>query len=591
MEEEKKVKLPPPPLSPPHSTFDLDDDSLLSPPSPFPSSSSSLLFSNSNFLSRLRQREGQGLKPRRSVEEFNRFMSSSPCMVQRLKLSFKLEAHSGCVNTLQWNRSGDLLLSGSDDCTLKIWDMNKRELLREVAPGHHSNIFCAHFLPYSDDMQVISCAADGKIIYTDLTDAKETKHTFKCHRNMVYKLALDPLHSRLFFSCGEDGTVRHFDLREGHIHKCGEQDCANIAIDLSNGDQFGFQRKIGINSFSINPFNPNLLVLGGSDPIVRIFDRRKFSEAVRFFRPSYHSEVVNDISRGLHLTSVVYSPNGDEILASYGGDYIYLIDGQLESQPSSVLTCKKYGKHRFFSYEFSDSDDESTDDNEELFEDGENSEDDEEDNVAEQMSEDETTTLTNSKLHTFMVLEGKEEIDDVDTANTKKHKKENNDKEGKEDKEEKEEEEEKKKEEKEEKEEVDNSIYLGFYKKKFSGHLNMRTVKEVNFFGPRGEYVVSGSDDGNVFIWSKRTGKLLQLMEGDRHVVNCLQGHPLGYPTLAVSGIDDDIKIFAPLASSKKTLAGSEKIMEDNEKMLHRKLIPISHLALLQGGDDTCRLS
>ncbi|XP_051230786.1 uncharacterized protein [Lolium perenne] len=38
----------------------------------------------------------------------------------------------------------------------------------------------------------------------------------------------------------------------------------------------------------------------------------------------------------------------------------------------------------------------------------------------------------------------------------------------------------------------------------YSGHRNSRTVKGVSFFGPNDEYVLSGSDCGNVFIWKKK---------------------------------------------------------------------------------------
>lgn len=36
------------------------------------------------------------------------------------------------------------------------------------------------------------------------------------------------------------------------------------------------------------------------------------------------------------------------------------------------------------------------------------------------------------------------------------------------------------------------------------------------------------------------------LLEADQHVVNCLQPHPT-LPYLATSGIDYDIKLFAPV--------------------------------------------
>ncbi|OQN95366.1 hypothetical protein B0A48_18472 [Cryoendolithus antarcticus] len=79
----------------------------------------------------------------------------------------------------------------------------------------------------------------------------------------------------------------------------------------------------------------------------------------------------------------------------------------------------------------------------------------------------------------------------------------------------------------------------------YRGHCNVKTVKDVNFFGLDDEYVVSGSDDGNFFIWDRRTTELVNVLEGDGEVVNVIQSHPYE-PMLAVSGIDHTIKIFSP---------------------------------------------
>jgi len=81
--------------------------------------------------------------------------------------------------------------------------------------------------------------------------------------------------------------------------------------------------------------------------------------------------------------------------------------------------------------------------------------------------------------------------------------------------------------------------------KRYRGHCNVRTVKDVNYFGLDDEYVVSGSDDGHFFIWDRKTSELVNVLEGDGETVNVIQGHP--YETmLAVSGIDHTIKIFSP---------------------------------------------
>ncbi|KAK1326476.1 hypothetical protein QJS10_CPA01g00327 [Acorus calamus] len=81
----------------------------------------------------------------------------------------------------------------------------------------------------------------------------------------------------------------------------------------------------------------------------------------------------------------------------------------------------------------------------------------------------------------------------------------------------------------------------------YVGHRNAETVKGVGFFGPSCEYVVSGSDCGNIFIWEKKGGELLRVMEADKRIVNCIEPHP-HTTLLASSGIENDIKIWTPNA-------------------------------------------
>ena len=69
-------------------------------------------------------------------------------MTRRLKLVKQLSSHNGCVNTIQFDTTGNLLLSGSDDKTLKIFDpKRKREtaLIWSFQTQHFSNIFSASF--------------------------------------------------------------------------------------------------------------------------------------------------------------------------------------------------------------------------------------------------------------------------------------------------------------------------------------------------------------------------------------------------------------------------------------------------------------
>ncbi|KAL8872922.1 MAG: hypothetical protein Q9174_001539 [Haloplaca sp. 1 TL-2023] len=114
-------------------------------------------------------------------------------------------------------------------------------------------------------------------------------------------------------------------------------------------------------------------------------------------------------------------------------------------------------------------------------------------------------------------------------------------------------------------ESVEADVPYSSHTRMYSGHCNIKTVKDANFFGLNDEYVVSGSDGGYLFIWDKKTSELVNILQGDGEVVNVVQGvcycfrnlysylhhnltnlqHPFE-PVLAVSGIDSTVKIFSP---------------------------------------------
>ncbi|CAG7835719.1 unnamed protein product [Allacma fusca] len=82
--------------------------------------------------------------------------------------------------------------------------------------------------------------------------------------------------------------------------------------------------------------------------------------------------------------------------------------------------------------------------------------------------------------------------------------------------------------------------------KVYEGHRNSATIKGVNFFGDKSQFIVSGSDCGHIFLWEKETESIINFLRGDENgVVNCLEPHPTS-PILATSGLDDDVKIWIP---------------------------------------------
>lgn len=58
--------------------------------------------------------------------------------------------------------------------------------------------------------------------------------------------------------------------------------------------------------------------------------------------------------------------------------------------------------------------------------------------------------------------------------------------------------------------------------KSYTGHRNSDTNKGVNFYGPASEYVVSGSDCGNVFLWDKESAQIVQIQHGEHPLLSAI---------------------------------------------------------------------
>uniref|UniRef100_A0A8C2I9H3 Ddb1 and cul4 associated factor 6 n=1 Tax=Cyprinus carpio TaxID=7962 RepID=A0A8C2I9H3_CYPCA len=244
--------------------------------------------------------------------------------VQRLKLEAVLSVHDGCVNTISWNDTGEYILSGSDDTNLVITNPYNRKVKTTIRSGHRANIFSAKFMPHTNDQQIVSCSGDGIIFYTNIEKSQEINRQcqFTCHYGTAYEIITVPNDPYTFLSCGEDGTVRWFDMRMKT--SCTKEDCKDdILINCQRA----------ATSISICPLVPYYLAVGCSDSSVRIYDRRMLGTRATgnymgrgtigmcvCFVPEHLS------SKSCRVTSLCYSEDGQEVLVSYSSDYIYLFD-------------------------------------------------------------------------------------------------------------------------------------------------------------------------------------------------------------------------------------------------------------------------
>ncbi|XP_054163178.1 WD and tetratricopeptide repeats protein 1-like [Oppia nitens] len=314
--------------------------------------------------------------------KFQRKMQINGNLISRLGLEVELEGHSGCVNCLEWNQSGSLLASGSDDVQIIVWDPLRYKKLHCLQSGHQGNIFSIKFMPKSNDNIVCSGAADCKVRVHDMK-ASETILACDCHMGRVKRLAVAPDVPHIFWSAAEDGLVLQYDLREKH--RCFSV-CNNVLINLMNYNGPNAEVKC----VAINPIRTELIAIGANDAFVRLYDRRMISlQSIhnrnelgsrysweRRMAPANNDNISEESStltdnlpigcvkyfiaghllrrkdkkryRAYASTYLSFSPDGNELLSNLGSEQIYLFDVIKPSKPKFYNTdvMHKNGYHK-----------------------------------------------------------------------------------------------------------------------------------------------------------------------------------------------------------------------------------------------------
>ncbi|KAK4255024.1 hypothetical protein QN277_008084 [Acacia crassicarpa] len=268
--------------------------------------------------------------------DFARRFLASEAIVKQMNLYGNLNGHDGCVNAVEFNSTGDLLVSGSDDQQVMFWNWASKTKLFEYPSGHSDNIFQTRIMPFSDDRKIVTSAGDGEVRLGHLSEDGMIETTMLGkHQGSVYKLALEPGSPHILYSCGEDGLIQHFDLRSSSATKLFR--CSSLT-----GNNKQPSSRIRLNSIVIDSRNPNYFAIGGSDEYARVYDIRRCQldatsnsdRPVDTFCP-HHLIGSNHV----HITGLAYSSQS-ELLVSYNDELIYLFQKNmgLGGSPSSAAS-------------------------------------------------------------------------------------------------------------------------------------------------------------------------------------------------------------------------------------------------------------
>ncbi|KAF9003952.1 ribosome biogenesis protein Sqt1 [Cyathus striatus] len=143
------------------------------------------------------------------------------------------------VMFLRWHPKGNVLLAGSNDSTLWLWQLPSGNIM-QVFAGHTGAVNCGEFTP--DGKRIISACADGTLIFWDPRSPapifKLTPEDARFSLDGITSLGVNPS-STLAIVGGAAGGVRVVSLSKGEVvqalggHTEGESIEAVVFVDLT----------------------------------------------------------------------------------------------------------------------------------------------------------------------------------------------------------------------------------------------------------------------------------------------------------------------------------------------------------------------
>jgi WD40 repeat protein len=105
---------------------------------------------------------------------------------------------------------GRYIITGSDDFTVKLWDVNTGEL-KQVLEGHQNWVRAVAVTP--DERFVASGSDDRTIIIRDLWNNNQPIRRFEGHDGFIRHVLFSP-DNRHLFSASDDGTIRRWSIHD-----------------------------------------------------------------------------------------------------------------------------------------------------------------------------------------------------------------------------------------------------------------------------------------------------------------------------------------------------------------------------------------
>ncbi|RDW59749.1 hypothetical protein BP6252_12836 [Coleophoma cylindrospora] len=203
-----------------------------------------------------------------------------------------LTGHGWDAKSVDWHRTKGLLVSGSKDHLVKLWDPRSGRCLTSLA-GHKNTITKTLFEPLSGNCLATS-ARDQTVRIFDLRHMRDVL-LLKGHEKDVSTIAWHPIHPGFLSTGGSDGALFHYLLDEPNTppdqaHTIAPWDTSDPgnapAQTIYPAHKLQYAHDFAIWSLDWHPLG-HILASGSNDRVTRFWTRARPGE-VDCFKDRYH---------------------------------------------------------------------------------------------------------------------------------------------------------------------------------------------------------------------------------------------------------------------------------------------------------------